>query len=63
MAGVSEALALGAALGLDPKALAGVMAGSTARCWSLTEYPPVPVRRRRGALALTKVPYLCPLRL
>jgi hypothetical protein len=46
MAGVSEALALGAALGLDPRQLSEVMSGSSARCWSLECYSPVPVGRR-----------------
>jgi hypothetical protein len=51
MAGVSEALALGSALGLDPKALSQVMSGSSARCWSLDSYSPVPVSPRARASA------------
>ncbi|GBF92803.1 3-hydroxyisobutyrate dehydrogenase [Raphidocelis subcapitata] len=42
MAGVSEALALGIALGLDPGQLSDVMSGSSARCWTLDCYSPVP---------------------
>lgn len=44
MAGVSEALALGCALGLDPRQLSDVMMGSSGRCWSLECNNPVPVR-------------------
>lgn len=43
MAGISEAMAVGAGLGLDPTKLSEVMGGSTARCWSLDSYNPVPV--------------------
>ncbi|KAF6255727.1 NAD binding domain of 6-phosphogluconate dehydrogenase-domain-containing protein [Scenedesmus sp. NREL 46B-D3] len=42
MAAVSEALALGAAMGLDPAALTGVINSSSARCWSSEAYNPVP---------------------
>jgi 3-hydroxyisobutyrate dehydrogenase-like beta-hydroxyacid dehydrogenase len=56
MAGVSEALALGASLGLDPKQLSAVMNGSSARCWSLECYSPVPVGS--GSLPLL---VCCPL--
>src|SRR5579864_3916682 len=34
MAGVSEAMSLGAALGIDPKTLSGILNTSTGRCWS-----------------------------
>lgn len=43
MAGVSEALALGAAQGLDPARLTAVMNNSSAACWSTKLYNPVPV--------------------
>jgi 3-hydroxyisobutyrate dehydrogenase len=46
MAAVSEALALGVAVGLDPKQLTDVFNTSSARCWSSEAYCPVPVRRR-----------------
>lgn len=42
MAGVSEALALGQSLGIDPQQLTGVLNGSTARCWVLDSYCPAP---------------------
>ncbi|SMG02831.1 3-hydroxyisobutyrate dehydrogenase [Burkholderia singularis] len=42
MAGVSEAMALGAALGIDPKVLAGIINTSTGRCWSSDTYNPYP---------------------
>ncbi|KAI8474097.1 MAG: NAD binding domain of 6-phosphogluconate dehydrogenase-domain-containing protein [Monoraphidium minutum] len=42
MAGVSEALALGASLGLEPGRLSEVMQGSSGRCWALECYNPVP---------------------
>lgn len=42
MAGLSESLALGVKLGMDPKVLSDVMAVSSARCWSLDTYNPVP---------------------
>lgn len=42
MAGVSEALALGDALGLDAKRLTEVMLGSSARCWALEKNNPAP---------------------
>ena len=44
MAAVSEALALGARLGLDPALLSGVFNASSARCWSSDSYNPAPVR-------------------
>jgi 3-hydroxyisobutyrate dehydrogenase len=44
MAAVSEALALGAAMGLDPAALTAVFNSSSARCWASQVYNPVPVR-------------------
>ncbi|MDD1787705.1 3-hydroxyisobutyrate dehydrogenase [Burkholderia gladioli] len=42
MAGVSEAMALGEALGIDPKVLAGIVDRSTGRCWSSDTYNPFP---------------------
>ncbi len=42
MVGLAESLALGVKLGMDPKVLSDVMAVSSARCWSLDTYNPVP---------------------
>ena len=42
MVGVSEAMALGAALGIDSEVLAGVINSSTGRCWSSEVYNPWP---------------------
>ncbi|AMB87266.1 3-hydroxyisobutyrate dehydrogenase [Pseudomonas agarici] len=42
MVGVSEAMALGAALGIDTQVLAGVINSSTGRCWSSDTYNPWP---------------------
>ncbi|NWD66129.1 3-hydroxyisobutyrate dehydrogenase [Pseudomonas gingeri] len=42
MVGVSEAMALGAALGIDTQVLAGVINSSTGRCWSSESYNPWP---------------------
>lgn len=42
MAGLSESLALGVKLGMDPKILSDIMAVSSARCWSLDTYNPIP---------------------
>lgn len=42
MIGTSEALAIGTSLGMDAKALTSIMAVSTARCWSVDTYNPVP---------------------
>ena len=42
MVGVSEAMALGAALGIDSEVLAGVINSSTGRCWSSDTYNPWP---------------------
>jgi 3-hydroxyisobutyrate dehydrogenase len=42
MAGVAEAMALGEALGIDPKVLAGVVNTSTGRSWSSEVYNPFP---------------------
>jgi len=42
MIGVSEAMNLGLALGMDPKVLAGVINTSSGRCWSSDTYNPVP---------------------
>ena len=44
MAAVSEALSLGARLGLDPALLSGVFNASSARCWSSDSYNPAPAR-------------------
>eukprot|EP00879_Flechtneria_rotunda_P006498 GHRR01006829.1.p1 GENE.GHRR01006829.1~~GHRR01006829.1.p1 ORF type:complete len:237 (+),score=96.58 GHRR01006829.1:603-1313(+) len=42
MAAISEALALGAAAGLDPVRLTAVINTSSARCWASEVYNPVP---------------------
>jgi 3-hydroxyisobutyrate dehydrogenase len=42
MVGVSEAMALGEALGIDSTVLAGVINSSTGRCWSSEMYNPYP---------------------
>ena len=42
MGGVSEAMALGNALGIDTKVLAGIINSSTGRCWSSDTYNPWP---------------------
>lgn len=42
MAGVSEAMALGVKLGMDPKVLAGIINTSSGRCWSSDTYNPWP---------------------
>lgn len=42
MIGVSEAMNLGVKLGMDAKKLAEVLSKSTARCWSVDTYNPVP---------------------
>lgn len=42
MAGVSEAMALGEALGIDPKVLGAIINTSTGRCWSSDTYNPFP---------------------
>ncbi len=42
MVGVSEAMALGNALGIDTKVLAGIINSSTGRCWSTDTYNPWP---------------------
>lgn len=42
MAAVSEAMALGEALGIDPKVLGGIINSSTGRCWSSETYNPMP---------------------
>ncbi|GAA5234395.1 3-hydroxyisobutyrate dehydrogenase [Verticiella sediminum] len=42
MIGVSEAMALGVSLGMDPKALAEVINTSSGRCWSSDTYNPWP---------------------
>ena len=42
MIGLSESLALGVKMGMDPKVLSDIMSVSSARCWSLDTYNPVP---------------------
>jgi 3-hydroxyisobutyrate dehydrogenase len=42
MIGVSEAMNLGTALGIDPKVLAGIINTSSGRCWSSDTYNPYP---------------------
>ncbi|KAK3276412.1 hypothetical protein CYMTET_15508 [Cymbomonas tetramitiformis] len=42
MAGVSEGLALGQKLGLDPRLLSSIFNSSSARCWSSDTYNPCP---------------------
>ncbi len=42
MIGVAEAMNLGAALGIDPLVLAGVINTSSGRCWSSDTYNPYP---------------------
>jgi 3-hydroxyisobutyrate dehydrogenase len=42
MVGVAEAMNLGAALGIDPKVLAGIINTSSGRCWSSDTYNPYP---------------------
>lgn len=42
MVGVAEAMALGDALGIDTKVLAGIINTSTGRCWSSDTYNPWP---------------------
>ncbi len=42
MLGVSEAMNLGAALGIDPKVLASVVNTSSGRCWASDTYNPYP---------------------
>lgn len=42
MIGVSEAMTLGASLGIDPKVLAGIINTSSGRCWSADTYNPYP---------------------
>lgn len=42
MIGVSEAMCLGATLGIEPKVLAGILNTSSGRCWSSDTYNPYP---------------------
>jgi len=42
MIGVAEAMALGVALNMDPKILAGILNTSSDRCWSSDTYNPYP---------------------
>ncbi len=42
MIGVAEAMSLGAALGIEPKVLAGIINTSSGRCWSSDTYNPYP---------------------
>jgi 3-hydroxyisobutyrate dehydrogenase len=53
MVGVSEAMALGDALGIDTKVLAGIINSSTGRCWSSDTYNPWPgiIERHRPRVA------------
>jgi 3-hydroxyisobutyrate dehydrogenase len=53
MAGLSEALALGASMGLDPAKLTAVMNTSSARCWASECYNPVPVSLLQETRGLT----------
>ena len=43
MASIAEAMSFGASLGLEAKALAGILNASSSRCWSSSHYNPVPV--------------------
>lgn len=43
MASIAEAMAFGTQLGLDSKALAGILNASSSQCWSSKHYNPVPV--------------------
>jgi len=42
MIGVSEAMSLGVALGIDPQVLTGIINTSSGRCWSSDTYNPYP---------------------
>lgn len=42
MIAISEGIALGEKLGIDPKVLSNIMGTSTGSCWSLTAYNPKP---------------------
>jgi 3-hydroxyisobutyrate dehydrogenase len=42
MIATSEALAMGVKLGMDAKTLTNIMKVSSARCWSVDTYNPVP---------------------
>jgi 3-hydroxyisobutyrate dehydrogenase len=42
MIGVAETMSLGAALGIDPRVLAGIINTSSGRCWSSDTYNPYP---------------------
>ena len=42
MTGLSESLALGVKLGMDPKVLSDIMSVSSSRCFSLDSYNPIP---------------------
>ena len=42
MIAVSEGIALGEKLGIDPKVLSSIMSTSTSSCWSLNSYNPKP---------------------
>ena len=42
MIGIAESLAMAERLGMDPKEVANILSVSTARCWSVDTYCPVP---------------------
>lgn len=42
MIGIAESLAIGKKLGMDDKVLANIMSVSSARCWSVDTYSPIP---------------------
>ena len=42
MIGIAESLAIGKKLGMDEKVLAKIMSVSSARCWSVDTYNPIP---------------------
>ncbi|ALD92688.1 3-hydroxyisobutyrate dehydrogenase [Cupriavidus gilardii CR3] len=60
MIGVSEAMALGARLGIDARVLAGIVNTSTGRCWSSDTCNPYPgvidTARPRAATAAASAP-------
>ena len=43
MASIAESMAYGANLGLEAKTLAAILNASSSRCWSSSNYNPVPV--------------------
>ena len=48
MASVAESMAFGASLGLEAKTLADILNASSSRCWSSSNYNPVPVNLFKG---------------